>query len=172
MSEIKRYSVYRKDLLDHDWSDKYGMMKHVILVADHDTEVERLVIERDHFKGAFNNTVETLQRNLAELAKWKKHAEEMQKVAKCWKAKSDRVEGEIERLRAELDSETKLHLENEAKHMALVIGLKDQIDALREALGKITEIEFAGSCCGCGKDDGFDEVQKLASAALATGERK
>lgn len=36
------------------------------------------------------------------------------------------LSAEIERLRAELDSETKLHLENEAKYMALVIGLKDQ----------------------------------------------
>lgn len=44
-----------------------------------------------------------------------------------------------------------------------------EIRRLREALKQITTVEFAGNCCGCGGDEGFDEVQKIATSALDVG---
>jgi Zn finger protein HypA/HybF involved in hydrogenase expression len=47
-------------------------------------------------------------------------------------------------LAAKLEDETKLHLENESQHMALAIGLKDKIDALRAAL-----LPYVRECAWC-----------------------
>lgn len=46
-------------------------------------------------------------------------------------------------------------------------AMKSETKRLRDALKKIGTVEFAGSCCGCGSDKGFDEVQEIASAALS-----
>lgn len=60
------------------------------------------------------------------------------KIAKCGK-----LEGEVERLRAEIDSETKLHLTHEAEHAALIIGLKDINERLTQELAEAKKFVHA-----------------------------
>lgn len=50
---------------------------------------------------------------------------------------------------------------------AEVLALRERETLLVDALKKITEIDFAGSCCGCGEDDGFNAIQYVARAALS-----
>lgn len=50
----------------------------------------------------------------------------------------DRRGEEVERLKSEIDSETKLHLAHEAKHAALIIGLKDINERLTRELADVS----------------------------------
>jgi hypothetical protein len=56
---------------------------------------------------------------------------------------------EVKELKAQLDAETKLHLEEASKSMSLVIGLKDEIERLRAAL---REVQTAVDQSGAGGD--------------------
>ena len=76
---------------------------------------------------------------------------------------------ECDRLQAALDAETKGHLEDEAKSMALIIGLKNELDAanaererLREALLVIRHRGLYDLC------NNGEALAELAMDALAT----
>lgn len=66
----------------------------------------------------------------------------------------------ITQLQNQLDAETKLHLENESRHMALAMGWKNRIERLEGALQRIAD------------KSAWDTVMELKNMARAALEAK